>query len=268
MGSRPGRCTSSSSFITCPESPSLTRATLLPSCPGFRLPLFAHETIQADSRSKARPHGTRCAPALLLHPQNPHEAARGFSPSAPSQIPLQHPPECAAPKARGRSSSRSPAQSRLIASCLFFIAFEVRIPPTLPRARFCPVSHGGEPVSHAVVTQIQGRGWVAKPSPARVCWEQHPWGAAAVGTAPALPRAAVAGSGGILHSQHLLLRYLIPPEPGTARGAGAAGTDTGSGRAADAGSGRATSRLLTLALSLHPEELKPLERRSHCSSCA
>lgn len=169
---------------------------------------------------RQRSHGTRCASALLLHP---HDAARGVSPPAPSQIPLQHPRGCAAPKPRG-SSSRSPAQSRLIASCLFFFAFEVRIPPTLARARFCPVSHGEEPV----VTQIQGHGRVAKPSPARVWWEQHPRGqrpagTAATGTAAALPRVVVVGFGGILHSRHLLLSYLIPPEPGTGRGAGAAG---------------------------------------------
>lgn len=169
-GSRPGRCPSSSSFITRPESPELTRARLPPSCARFLLLLFA------DPRGKARPRGTRCAPALLVHPRSPQEA-RGVSPSA---IPK---PQPSIP--RGRSSSRSPARSRLIASCLFFFAFEVRIPPTLPTARFCPAWLGGEPA----VTQTRGTaGWHSlgsrtRPGAASV-------GTAAVGTAPALPRAA------------------------------------------------------------------------------
>lgn len=245
-GSRPGRCPSSSSFITRPESPELIRARLPPSCARLLLLLFA------DPRGKARPRGTRCAPALLVHPRSPQEA-RGVSPSA---IPK---PQPSIP--RGRSSSRSPARSRLIASCLFFFAFEVRIPPTLPTARFCPAWLGGEPA----VTQTPGHGRVAKPR------QQDPAGSSIRGdsgrgdSASASPGGG-AGSGGILHSQHLLQGYLIPPEPGTARGAaGAAGTDAGSGRCGDR---QSHQQLLTLALSLHPEELKPLERRSHCSSCA
>lgn len=128
---------------------------------------------------------------------------------------LQHPPE-----RRGRSSPRSPAQSRLIASCLFFFAFEVRIPPTLPRAGF--------------LAGLTGRGARGDPNPrTRLGWQNLPQrdfagsgitrGDSDSGdSASASPGGAGWVWGWILHSQPLLLSCLIPPEPGAARGAGAA----------------------------------------------
>jgi len=66
------------------------------------------------------------------------------------------------------------------------------------------------------------------------------------------------------------VRYLRSPR--AARGPRRCGDGRehppGTAAFADAVTGRVTGRLLTLALSLHPEELKPLEMRSHCSRCA
>lgn len=147
----------------------------------------------------------------------------------------------------------------MIASYLFFFAFEIRIPPTLPRARVRPVSGGGEPAGDPNPgTQPGGKASSSargRRGQRQRFLRQHWVGFESFNASSSCSCA---------------VRYLR--SPGAARGPRRCGDGRqrppGPAALAEAVTGRVASRLLTLALSLHPEELKPLEMWSHCSRCA